>query len=65
MRMMGLNLLLYKMTPSDPLRRQVVASIPVEEFYYMHGFAISENYAMIVKAPIYFKNFMSGALSGK
>jgi carotenoid cleavage dioxygenase-like enzyme len=62
---MKLNLLLYKMSPSDHLNRQVIATIPVDKFYYMHSFALTENYAVIFKAPVYFKNMMVNAMAGK
>lgn len=53
------------MTPDDPLNRQVVASIPIDKFYYLHSFALTENYAVIFIAPIYFKNMMMASMAGK
>lgn len=62
---MKLHQLLFKMTPDDPLNRQVVASIPIDKFYYLHSFALTENYAVIFIAPIYFKNMMMASMAGK
>ena len=56
---------LYKMTPDDPFRRQVIAKIPMKEMYYYHSIAATENYAIMVQGPVYFKNMVTSMLSGK
>lgn len=62
---MKIHQLLYKMTPDDHLNRQVIASIPIDKFYYLHSFALTENYAVIFIAPIYFKNMLANSFAGK
>lgn len=53
------------MYSNDHLNRKIIASIPLDQYYYQHALALSENYATIFLAPVYFKNFMSGMIAGK
>lgn len=43
---------IYRM-PANSNQRQVIASIPVEEPAYMHTFAMTENYVILVEFPLF------------
>lgn len=60
-----LNLLVYRMTPDDHKNRQVIAAIPMDKFYFLHSFALTENYAIVYVPPVYYKNMMAGMMAGK
>lgn len=62
---MKLELLVYRMEPNDHKNRKVIAAIPMDEFYFLHSFALTENYAVIYIPPVYYKNMMTGMIAGK
>lgn len=60
-----LELLFYRMEPNDHKNRKVIASVPIDKFYFMHALALSENYATVFLPPVYYKNMLAGMISGK
>ena len=55
----------YKMTPEDPFNRQLITRIPMKNLHYFHSFAVTENYAIIVQGPVYFKDMVARMMQGK
>lgn len=62
---MSTKLLLYKMSPTDYLNRQVIASIPADKTYFLHSFALTENYAVIFLPPVYYEGMPQAMIFGK
>lgn len=53
------------MEPNDHKNRKVIATVPVDKFYFMHAIALSENYAAVYLPPVYYKDMLAGMISGK
>lgn len=47
------NLHVYKIEPSNPNKRIVIATIPHEKFGVYHDFGMTKEYAVIFEPPFY------------
>lgn len=48
-----IDLLVYKMSPANPLNRTIVARVPFSKFSYQHSFASTQEYIVVFEAPYY------------
>lgn len=48
------SIIVYKMDPTDPLKRIAVATIETKNLIYQHSFGLSKDYAMVVESPMSF-----------
>lgn len=47
------EIVVFRIRPETPLKREVLAKIPTEKMSYQHAFALTENHVIIFESPFF------------